>query len=210
VRAKVVANEHGAARYVPWGVTGLFVTLAITYLIATRDDATAPQAGGSDAAPTSETRAPATPNPSGAPDISSMSPRERADRLYDRIMRYSEEGKTDSLTFFAPMAMTTFQSLGKELDLDARYDYGRVASETGHLDVARAEADTILVQVPTHLLGLALKARTAVKRGDVRTAKIAWAAFLAVREAEVAKKLPEYQAHANDIATATELARKQR
>lgn len=122
-------------------------------------------------------------------------------------MRYSEEGKTDSAQFFAPMAMASFGMLGADLDLDARYDYGRVASETGHLDVAAAEADTILSQIPTHLLGLSLKARTAAKRGDAGAAKSAWQAFLAARDAELKVNRPEYQAHANDIQTSTNLAK---
>jgi hypothetical protein len=143
-----------------------------------------------------------------APDISSMSPRERAGRLYDRIMRYVEEGKKDSAQFFAPMALSSFEMLGSELDLDARYDYGRVASETGNFDVAAAQADTILKQAPNHLLGLALSARTAALRGDAAGAAKTWKAFLAAKSAELAKNLPEYQAHANDIEQATKLAGK--
>ena len=35
-----------------------------------------------------------------------MTPRERADRLFDRIMRLDTEGKKDSVQFFAPMAIS--------------------------------------------------------------------------------------------------------
>jgi hypothetical protein len=141
-----------------------------------------------------------------APDISNMTPRERAGRLYDRIMRYVEEGKKDSAQFFAPMALASFEMLGSQLDLDARYDYGRVASVTGSLEIAAAQADTILRQSPTHLLGLALAARTASERGDAAAATRSWKAFLAAKDAELAKNLPEYQAHASDIEQATRLA----
>lgn len=142
----------------------------------------------------------------GAPDISSMSPRERAARLYDRIMRYVEQGQSDSLTIFAPMAMASYEMLDA-FDLDARYDYGRVAAETGNLVVAAAQADSILVQAPSHLLGLALAARTAEKQGK-RSASVAlWRTFLSARDAELLKKLPEYEAHAQDIEAATRLAR---
>jgi hypothetical protein len=203
------AREDRVAGYLPWAMSAVFLTLTIAYLVATRDSADTSAAPVAGAAPFTEGGAPTT-GTSVAPDISNMSPRERAGRLYDRIMRYAEEGRKDSLEFFAPMALSTFQTLGADLDLDARYDYGRVASETGHLDIAAAEADTILAQAPTHLLGLALKARTAVKRGETRTATSAWAAFLAAKDAELAKRLPEYQAHANDIVTATQLALKAR
>ncbi len=48
----------------------------------------------------------------GAPDISAMSPRERADRLYDRVMRLGDEGKRDSVDFFLPMVLSAYQNAG--------------------------------------------------------------------------------------------------
>ena len=141
------------------------------------------------------------------PDISRMSPRERAARLYDRIMRYVEEGKKDSVQFFAPMAMGSFEALEGEMDVDARYDYGRVASETGNFAVAIAQADTILRKVPTHLLGLSLNARTAMMQGKSAEAGKVWKRFLAAKDAELQKKLPEYEMHAADIEQATRLAK---
>ena len=140
------------------------------------------------------------------PDLSTMSPRERAGRLYDRIMRYVEEGKADSAEFFAPMALASFEALGSDMDTDARYDYGRVASETKNYDIAAAQADSILRGAPTHLLGLSLSARTATIQGNSASAKKTWAMFLASRDAELKKKLPEYEMHAADIEQATRLA----
>src|SRR5690606_163445 len=43
--------------------------------------------------------------PQRAPDITSMSPQERADRLFDRVMQLSSRGQGDSVQFFAPMAI---------------------------------------------------------------------------------------------------------
>src|SRR5438045_78744 len=60
-----------------------------------------------------------------APDISSMSPEERAARLFDRVMRYDEQGKRDSLLVFAPMALNAYEMIGT-LDTDQRYDLGRI------------------------------------------------------------------------------------
>ena len=141
------------------------------------------------------------------PDLSTMSPRERAGRLYDRIMRYVEEGKADSADFFAPMALASFEALGSEMDADARYDYGRVASETKNFDIAAAQAESILRQSPTHLLGLSLSARTATLQGNAAAAKKTWATFLASKDAELGKKLPEYEMHAADIEQATRIAK---
>ncbi len=135
-----------------------------------------------------------------------MSPREQAARLYDRIMRYAEEGKPDSIRAFAPMAMGAFALLGPEMDLDARYDYGRVASEAEEFAVAAAQADTILRISPTHLLGLALAARVADRQARVDDAERYWKAFLSARDAELKRDLPEYQAHAGDIEAAVRVA----
>lgn len=142
------------------------------------------------------------------PDISQMSPRERAGRLYDRIMRYAEQGKQDSLQTFAPMALGSYEALGTDMDLDARYDYGRVAQEVGEPAIAAAQADTILKQAPTHLLGLALAARTAEIQKRAPAAAQYWKQFLAAKDQELQKKLPEYEAHAIDIDRAAELAKR--
>jgi hypothetical protein len=100
-----------------------------------------------------------------APDISGMSSRERAARPSDRVMRLHEEGKIDSISFFAPMALGAYQAI-TDIDNDARYDMARIAMIVGALSVARAQDDTILRQNPIHLLGLILAADLARSNGD--------------------------------------------
>ncbi len=200
------AGGSSVATYAPWGLAALLLIAVVAYFSG-QGTATAPAAEG--AAGTPPGVAPFANGGGGGgapPDISAMSPRERAGRLYDRIMRYVEEGKRDSASFFAPMAMASFDVLGPELDTDARYDYGRVASETGSYDVAFAQADTILKASPDHLLALSLRGRTYRLKGDAAAAETAWKQFLAVKDAELKKNLPEYQAHATDIEQATKLA----
>jgi hypothetical protein len=197
-------------RYGPWVLAGVLLVAVVGYFAGkgTDDTSTAAGAAAPGGAPFAAGAAPFANGGGGGqpPDLSTMTPRERAGRLYDRIMRYAEEGKTDSASFFAPMAMASFEMLGAELDLDARYDYGRVATETGNFDVAFAQADTILKKSPNHLLGLSLSARAARKKGDAAAATKAWKAFLGAKEAELKKALPEYQMHASDIESATKLA----
>lgn len=142
-----------------------------------------------------------------APDISNLSPRERADRLFDRVMRLDSEGKTDSVQFFAPMALSTYQTLGP-LDADLRYDFGRVAEAAGALEIARAQADTILRTDSTHLLGLILGMRAAELRGDTTAARGFAQRLLAAEPSESAKQLPEYQRHQGDILEALAEARR--
>jgi len=133
-----------------------------------------------------------------APDISSMSAAERAERLYDRIMSAAERGLADSVQFFMPMALQTYESL-EPLNTDQRYDLGRLAEVAGDAPLARAQADTILRTQPNHMLGLVLAARAARMRGDNATAARYLATLKRVEPAEVAKLLPEYTVHQNDI-----------
>lgn len=135
------------------------------------------------------------------PDISAMSPSERADRLFNRVMMLNSQGKTDSVLFFAPMALEAYRLLSPK-SADDRYDMGRIAEVAGALPLARAQADTILQSNPTHLLGLILAARIASLSGDNAAKKQLEKKFLAVEKAEVARKLPEYLRHQDDISNA--------
>lgn len=133
-----------------------------------------------------------------APDISQLSPQERADRLYNRVMLLNSQGKSDSVLFFAPMAIQSYQMLSP-LNADQRYDLGRIAEVAGAYPLARAQADSILLENPTHLLGLVLEARIASV--EKRTADRASyeSKLAAAYQSEIAKKLPEYDRHSADI-----------
>lgn len=141
-----------------------------------------------------------------APDISNMSPAEAAIRLYNRVMGAHERGRADSVQIFAPMAITAYQMLGN-LDLDQRYDVGRIAAVSGDQTLARAEADTILSRNPTHLLGLILAANAAHMRKDVAAERSYRDKLVANAAAERAKQLPEYVTHENDITIALDAKR---
>jgi hypothetical protein len=142
-----------------------------------------------------------------AVDISSMTPQERASRLFDRIMRLSEEGKRDSVELFASMAIPVYESLGP-LDLDARYDFGRIAQLSGQLDIAQAQADSILRQAPDHLLGLVLAAAVAEARGNQSARAAFERRLLAAESRQLASGLEEYTRHRADIDNALTAARR--
>ena len=143
-----------------------------------------------------------------APDISSMSPDERADRLFNRVMRLSSEGKADSAAFFGPMALGALESLAP-LNAHRRYDMGLIALVSGDASRASAQADTILSERPTHLLGLSLAARAADARGNATASRSFRRRLLAAESAERQRALPEYADHDADIRAAVEIARKQ-
>ena len=135
-----------------------------------------------------------------------MSPRERLDRLYDRIMRLATEGKRDSVLFFSSMASSVYESLGP-LDPDLRYDYGRISEVSGNLDVAAAQSDSILRQSSDHLLGLVLGIHVADARNDAKRRQALEQKLLAVRDAEMQKPVPEYARHSADIDAAVAAAK---
>jgi hypothetical protein len=140
------------------------------------------------------------------PDISTMSPEERADRLYNRVMMLSTQGKTDSVIFFAPMAISAYQMLAP-LDADRRYDLGRIGEVAGALPLAKAQADSILAAQPNHLLGLMLAARIATLSGDSAARGSFESRLLSTQSSELRKNLPEYARHSDDIANAVSEAR---
>jgi hypothetical protein len=89
------------------------------------------------------------------PDISQMSPKEMADRLFSRIMTLNSQGKRDSVAFFAPMAIQAYQNLPVR-SIQERYELGQIALMAGALPLAKAQSDTILKEHPAHPSGLSL------------------------------------------------------
>ena len=141
-----------------------------------------------------------------AMDISQMSPEERAERLYNRVMLLASQNKSDSVAFFAPMAIEAYQMIGR-LDEDQHYDVGRIAVVAGALPLARAHADSILSRSPNHLLGLILAADVAEREGR-SDARAEYERRLVAAEArEVQRAAPEYERHRDEITAALAAAR---
>jgi hypothetical protein len=138
-----------------------------------------------------------------APDISSMEPTEIAERLFNRVMLLNTQGKRDSVQFFAPMAIQSYQMVrdqqGGPWTIDQRYDVGRIAEVAGALPLAKAQADTILQKAPNHLLGLLLAANVAKAAGNTPAYQEYSQRFTQAKSAELGRKLPEYQKHNSDI-----------
>jgi hypothetical protein len=168
-----------------------------------------PQAGLDDRTPTDGSDAAGPQGGTGvrAPDISQLSPQERADRLFNRVMMLNSEGKTDSVLFFAPMAIESYRMLNP-MNSDQRYDLGRIAEVAGAYPLAKAQADTILSQNPNHLLGLILATRIADLDKRAADKKQFEAKFLSAYQSEMARKLPEYERHEDDIKNALADTRK--
>lgn len=178
----------------PWTVAGIALLCLLAFIV-----------GQNWQRSRAATASPVAQAPLGGPgtgpravDISQMSPDERADRLFNRVMTYVGEGKDDSVRFFAPMAIQSFEAL-QPLNAHRRYDLGLLGVVSGDAPMARAQADSILAEQPTHLLGLILGMRAAGVQMDTLARRRYAERFEASLAAERAKRLPEYLDHSPDI-----------
>ncbi len=180
----------GMSHLLPWAVTGIALLSLLAYVVGQTYGGRTPSAPAAVQA--------AAPR---APDISQMSPQERADRLFQRVMEYVESGKSDSVLFFAPMAIQSQLALAP-LDAHRRYDLGLLGLVSGDALLARAQSDTILAEQSDHLLGLILGMRSAGLQLDSAARGRFASRFLQVADRERAKGLSEYTDHAPDITAA--------
>lgn len=134
--------------------------------------------------------------PTGTPpDISSMSPAERFNRLYDRVMRAASAGDTAQAKQFAPMAILAYGMLDS-VNADLQYHAAVLYAETGQDAAALALADTILARNPNHLFGYLVRGEVADRRRDAAAAAAARKDFTAHYQAEIGRAdRPEYVEH---------------
>jgi hypothetical protein len=128
------------------------------------------------------------------PDLSTMTPRERFDRLYNRIMRASESGDQQTVTTFTPMALQAYEQLDS-VDADARFHLATLKLHGGDVDGANAIADTLLAKDPGHLFGYVIQGTVARWNKDDAALRKAYKSFLSHYDAEIKKARPEYADH---------------
>lgn len=205
------AEPRGTSTALPWAFAAIALLAFGAYVAAQHFSAQRQQGGQFAAAPVAAGPFQGTDMGGDAgvraPDISNMSPEERADRLFNRIMEAYEGGNSEFVQNMAPMAIAAYEML-PAMDPLRRYDLGRIAEVTGSLDMAQAQADTLLQQNPDHLLGLVLAARVAdLRKDEARRAALA-TRLTEAAPAELAEERPEYEAHRNDINIALTEARR--
>lgn len=140
---------------------------------------------------------PATPS-EGQPDLSQLTPRQAADRLFNRIMMASEQGDLAEALRFMPMAIQAYDGL-PSLDRDARYHLGLIYGVADDRANIERQIAALREGAPNHLLALALEHGLAERSGDRAAASRVLAAFAAAYDAEMAMRRPEYEAHRNLI-----------
>lgn len=132
------------------------------------------------------------------PDISTMSPRERFNRLYNRVMRAAQSGDEASVSRFTPMALLAYAQLDT-VDADARYHAALLKAHTGEIDASGALADSILAQNPGHLFGYVVRGTVARFKKDQKALDQAYAGFLKRYDAETKLNRPEYAEHRTSL-----------
>src|SRR5690606_19312180 len=183
---------RAAASNLPWYIAGaaLVALVAVVLAVVLRSAQPAPEAGPAIAA------APATDGSSmpAAPPLTGT-PREQADRLFNRIMQASAAGDSAEVSFFLPMALAAYRQAGP-LDADGLYHLSVLEVAAGDPAAARATAERILETEPDHLLGLAAAARAARDAGENAAARRYYGRLLEVYDAQRQRALPEYGDHA--------------
>ncbi|HWA14790.1 MAG TPA: hypothetical protein VG817_00050 [Gemmatimonadales bacterium] len=196
------AEAPGAAAPPPGGLSGnerlgWFMAGAVTMAVL---GAVILKAGRTPVVADPEIAAPVqAPGATGAaPDISNLSPRERFDRLFNRVMRAAENGDEATVTNFSPMALSAYTMLD-QVDADARYHAALIDLHTGNIDGAAALADTILTTEPGHLFGYVVRGTIARFQKNDAVLKQAYRDFLAHYPAETRRARPEYEDHARAL-----------
>jgi hypothetical protein len=172
----------------PWLIAGASLAglLAVLLILLTRET------------PPLAVAEPASPPAEAPPDLSTMSPRERFNRLYNRVMQAAQSGDQGTVSRFAPMALMAYAQLDT-IDADARYHTALLTVHTGDVEASQALADSILALSPGHLFGYVIQGTVARFRRDQKTLDRAYSGFLKHYDAEMKAGRPEYQDHRTSL-----------
>ena len=133
------------------------------------------------------------------PDLSEMTPREAADRLFNRVMMADEQGNAAEVERFTPMAVSAYEML-ESLDSDALFHVGLIHAAAGEIEEARNYAERLKAVAPNHLLAALLDHRLAEADNNATAAAAAASRFHDHYDEEISIGRPEYEHHRTSIA----------
>jgi len=180
------ANSHQTNWAIPAGILIVAVAISLIFLVRINNGGSTvglPPQGVSTAA---------------LPDLSQMTPRERFDRLYNRVMQAAEQGDAATMQQFSPMALTAYDMLDV-VDADARYHAALLKLHTGDVTGSAALADSIEVETPDHLFGFIIRGTIAKWQNDPAMLARVYQAFLEAYDEEIAAARPEYDHHRTSV-----------
>ncbi|MDE2751029.1 MAG: zinc ribbon domain-containing protein [Gemmatimonadota bacterium] len=186
------ARFGSPAARVPWAVAGMLALALVLTLVLRggggREITLSPPLG----APSGGQGSPTTPlGPTSAVDLGSMTPRDAATRLFDRVMRALEAGNQAEANQFLPMAIASYDLI-VALSLDDRFHLSLLYAAAGNGDAALLTAEAGLAVRPTHILLLGAAAQAALAIGDTATARAHYQTLVDVYDEEIRADLEEY------------------
>lgn len=134
--------------------------------------------------------------PAPGVDLSTMTPRQAADRLYNRVMSAMTAGDQGEVDAFLPMAIDAYR-LVPDLDADGHFHLSLLEQAAGRDREGLATAEQALDSSPDHLLLLYAAAEAARRAGETERAERYFRRIVEVFEEESARTLPEYVEHAS-------------
>lgn len=181
------AAEVVGGNNLPWWIAGaaLFgLILVVGWSMVRPSGPAAPAAtsGSGGAAP-----------PQATTDISQMTPREAADRLFNRVMTTISQGDTAGAMAFQPMAVQAYVR-AEPLDRDGVF-HQALLELMGDPGAALASAERILEEEPDHILALGVAANASISLERPEDAQAYYQQILDVFPEESSRALPEYEAH---------------
>jgi Double zinc ribbon len=202
-------SVHARSSYsqLPWIIAGAGIVVAIVALLLPGSRGSGGNAGAAGATAPPFASMGSTPGGTGTPPPLTGTPREQADRLFNRIMQERSAGNEEQAKFFVPMATQAYQA-SAPLDDDGLYHLSLIQAVGGDFAASAATANSILRNSPNHLLGLAALAEADTGAGDSAGARQAWQRFLDHLAEEKAKDLEEYRDHTPILSQYEEDARK--
>lgn len=202
----VVTGGHRAAaasvvggQNLPWWIAGaaMFALIVAIGVSMVRP--------GPPATPASTAPVAGAPAGAAAVDLNSMTPREAADRLFNRVMTSVAEGDSAGAQAFVPMAIGAYER-ARPLDLDGLFHLSLLQRTALDLEGALASAEAILAEDPDHVLGLTAAAAAADELGREDRAAELYEHLLSVYEAQSQRGLQEYLDHATIMTTVRDSA----
>jgi len=179
------AQARGALGW--WVAGALLVTLILLVALPVVNPPQPPGGGGAPVAP-------GTLGPAPNVDLSSMTPREAADNLFNRVMRAMVAGDSTEVFSFVPMAIAAYER-ARPLDADGHFHLSLLQAVALDFPTSLETAEGALVATPDHLLLLSAAAGAAAALGDTARARRYYQHALAVFDDQLALELPEYEEH---------------
>ncbi|TVR52406.1 MAG: hypothetical protein EA421_13900 [Gemmatimonadales bacterium] len=173
---------------VAWAVAGIL-------LVGLLAVAAFPIFSSGDGAPRAGAPPPGALGPAPNVDLASMTPREAADRLYERIAVALSARDTTEVLNFLPMALDAYE-IARPLDTDGLFHLALLQRVALDFEASLATAQEGLEMDPNHLLHLSAAAEASREMGRMDEAASYYRRLLEAWEVESQRDLEDYEEHA--------------